>query len=376
MKKHILFLPYPGEGEGFHTDLIQQALDTCRDGGGEVTLADGIWKIGTVRIFSNTTLRLSAGTVIQASGDIRDYRDLHVPTTLRYVHSPWMQKAWNLPPHYIMAPIVAFGEENVAVIGEPGSAIDGADCYDPQGEEKFRGPMGMVMSGCRNVTLRGYTYRRSANWAHQLDSCTNVRMDHVTVLGGHDGVNIHHCTHVTIEDCDFRTGDDCVAGYDAEDVQIRRCSFNTSCSAFRIGCYDLLVEDCRFWGPGEYPHRVSGRHNTLTAFLYYSMIYDDIRRDSGSWLIRRCTVDGVDMLIDYNHGKDICQEGRCLQDVTFEDMKITGLKLPSKLAPMPGSPLRVTFRDVTMGRVEGAPFVTGPDVTLTFENSKIEGLNG
>ena len=376
MKKHTIFLSLPDGWEGLHTDLIQQALDTCRDGGGEVTLADGIWKIGTVRIFSNTTLRLSAGTVLQASADIRDYRDLHVPTTLRYVRSPWVKESWNLPDHYIMAPIVAFGEENVAVIGEPGAVIDGADCYDPQGEEKFRGPMGMVMSGCRNVTLRGYTYRRSANWAHQLDSCTNVRMEAVTVLGGHDGVNIHHCTHVTIEDCDFRTGDDCVAGYDAEDVQIRRCSFNTSCSAFRIGCYGLLVEDCRFWGPGEYPHRVSGRHNTLTAFLYYSMIYDDIRRDSGSWLIRRCTVDGVDMLIDYNHGKDFCQEGRCLRDVTFEDMKITGLKLPSKLAPMPGSPLRVTFRDVTMGRVEGAPFVTGPDVTLTFENSKIEGLNG
>ena len=376
MKKHAIFLSLPDGWEGLHTDLIQQALDTCRDGGGEVTLADGIWKIGTVRIFSNTTLRLSAGTVLQASADIRDYQDLHVPTTLRYVRSPWVKKAWNLPDHYIMAPIVAFGAENVAVIGEPGAVIDGADCYDPQGEEKFRGPMGMVMSGCRNVTLRGYTYRRSANWAHQLDSCTNVRMEEVTVLGGHDGVNIHHCTHVTVEDCDFRTGDDCVAGYDAEDVQIRRCSFNTSCSAFRIGCYGLLVEDCRFWGPGEYPHRVSGRHNSLTAFLYYSMIYDDIRRDSGRWLIRRCTVEGVDMLIDYHHGKDFCQEGRCLTDVIFEDVKITGLKQPSKLAPMPGCPLKVTFRDVTMGRVEGNLFITGPDVTLTFENSKIEGLNG
>ena len=366
------FLARPAEAEGLLTDYIQQALDL----GGEVTLGDGLWPIGSLRLRSNTTLRLSAGTVLQASADINDYVNFLVPTTMRYVYSPWVKEAWNLPDHYIMAPIVAFGEENVAVIGEPGSVIDGADCYDPQGEEKFRGPMGMVMNNCRNVTLRGYTYRRSANWAHQLDSCTNVRMDHVTVLGGHDGVNIHHCTHVTVEDCDFRTGDDCVAGYDAENVRIRRCSFNTACSAFRIGAYDLLVEDCRFWGPGEYPHRVSGRHNTLTAFLYYSMVYDDIRRESGRWLIRNCTVEGVDMLMDYHHGKDFCQEGRSLTDVTFENVKITGLKKTSNLAPLPGAPLHVTFRDVTMEKNGGSLFHTGPDVTLTFENTKIEGLNG
>ena len=366
------FLARPADAQGLLTDYIQQALDL----GGEVTLGDGLWPIGSLRLGSNTTLRLSAGTVLQASADINAYTDFGVPTTLRYVRSPWVKEAWNLPDHYIMAPIVAFGAENVAVIGEPGAVIDGADCYDPQGEEKFRGPMGMVMSCCRNVTLRGYTYRRSANWAHQLDSCTGVRMEGVTVLGGHDGINIHHCTDVTIEDCDFRTGDDCVAGYDAEDVKIRRCSFNTSCSAFRIGAYDLLVEDCRFWGPGEYPHRMSGRHNTLTAFLYYSMVYDDIRRDSGRWLIRNCTVDGVDMLIDYHHGKDFCQEGRSLTDVTFEDVKITGLKKTSNLVPLPGSPLKVIFRDVTMERPEGSLFRTGPDVALTFENTKIEGLNG
>ena len=372
MENRKIFLTLPKDREGLLTDYIQQALDM----GGEVILGDGVWPIGSLRLYSNTTLRLSSGTVLQASGNIDDYVNFNVPTTLGYVYSPWVKEAWNLPDHYIMAPIVAFGAENVAVIGEPGSVIDGADCYDPQGEERFRGPMGMVMSNCRNVTLRGYTYRRSANWAHQLDSCTVVRMDHVTVLGGHDGVNIHHCTDVVIEDCDFRTGDDCVAGYDAENVRIRRCSFNTACSAFRIGAYDLLVEDCRFWGPGEYPHRVSGRHNTLTAFLYYSMTYDRIRRDSGHWVIRDCTVEGVDMLMDYHHGKDFCQEGRSLTDVTFEGVQIRGLKRRSNLVPLPGYPLRATFRDVTMEKVEGGPFLTGSDVTLIFENTKIEGLNG
>ena len=101
------------------------------------------------------------------------------------------------------------------------------EIFASEGEEGFRGPMGMVFCRCRGVTLRGYTYRNAANWCHQLDSCIQVRMDHVTVLGGHDGVNLHHCTQVWIDNCDFRTGDDCIAGYDAENVVVRNCSLNT-----------------------------------------------------------------------------------------------------------------------------------------------------
>ena len=175
------------------------------------------------------------GTHLIASNRWQDYTDFHVPTTLGYLKSPFYKKKWRLPDHYVNSPITAIDAENVAVIGEPGSWIDGSDCLDPQGEEGFRGPMGMVFCRCRGVTLRGYTYRNAANWCHQLDSCIQVRMDHVTVLGGHDGVNLHHCTQVWIDSCDFRTGDDCIAGYDAENVVVRNCSLNTSCNSFRFG---------------------------------------------------------------------------------------------------------------------------------------------
>ena len=208
MNKITIDLELPQEPGGLQTAYIQKALDACRDaGGGQVNLGNGLWPIGSVRMYSNTTLHLSAETKLVASEDIRDYENFHVPSTLGYLKSPFVVEAWNLPEHYIMAPIVAFDAENVAVIGEPGSVIDGSDCFDPAGEEKFRGPMGMVCSKCRGVTLKGYTYQNAANWAHQLDSCSGVRMENVTVLAGHDGINIHHCVGVTIENCDFRTGD-------------------------------------------------------------------------------------------------------------------------------------------------------------------------
>ena len=380
MNTEKIVLSLPEDWEGLHTPYIQNALDSCAEAGGEVVLSDGQWHIGSLRMYSNTTLRLSSGTELIASDRIEDYEDFHVPSTLGYLKSPWMIEAWHLPKHYIMAPIVAFDAENVAVIGEPGAVIDGSDCYDPEGEEKFRGPMGMVFSNCCGVTLKGYTYRNSANWAHQIDSCTGVHMDGVTVLAGHDGINIHHCVGVVIENCDFRTGDDCIAGYNAQNVIVRNCSLNTSCQSFRIGGKNLLVENCRFWGPGEYPHRVSGRHNTLFAFAYYAIRYDDIAVDSENWVIRNCTMENLDSLFDYRYGADFTHDARPLREITFENVTITGLNKPAIFNPVAGNPLTVTLRNVTMGKRENAEmdrmFYTSPDVKMILENSTIAGLNG
>ena len=379
MNTEKIILSLPENWNGLHTPYIQSALDRCKENGGEVVLADGEWHIGSLRLHSNTTLRLSSGTKLIASDRMADYENFHVPSTLGYLSSPWMIEAWHLPEHYIMAPIVAFDAENVAVIGEPGSVIDGSDCYDPEGEEKFRGPMGMVFSKCRGVTLKGYTYQNAANWAHQLDSCTCVHMDGVTVLAGHDGINIHHCVGVVIENCDFRTGDDCVAGYNVQNLIVRNCSLNTSCQNFRIGGKNVLIENCRLWGPGEYPHRVSGRHNTLFAFIYYALRYDRVDVDSENWLVRNCTMENLDCLFDYRYGADFTHDARPLRDVTFENVTMTGFLKPAVFNPVPGNPLTVTMRNVTMSRREGVQtermFHTSPDVKLILENTKIDGLN-
>ena len=374
-----LFLARPADAAGFQTVQIQSALDRCRDAGGVVTLGAGDWHIASLRLYSNTTLHLSSGTHLIASADWRDYTDFGVPTTLGYLKSPFLRREWNLPQHYVNSPITAFDAENVAVEGEPGAWIDGVDCFDPNGEEHFRGPMGTVFCRCRGVTLRGYEYRNAANWCHQIDSCSGVTLSHVTVRGGHDGVNIHHCTNVHIEDCDFQTGDDCVAGYDAEHITVRRCLFNTACNAFRLGGRELLVEDCRFYGPAVYPHRVSGRHNTRFAFAYYAMHYDPCRFDSENWVIRRCRFEGLDNFIYYNYGNDWNHNDRPLRDLTLEDVTVTGLAGAPIVKTLPEAPLRVRMKNVRVSWRNGPPagglLHTGDGVSWELENVRISGIN-
>ena len=92
--------------------------------------------------------------------------------------------------------ISSYGENNLTIIGEgTDSIIDGQNCYDPDGEEGYRGPHGIYFTNCDNVTLRNYTCQHSGNFMHQLDKCNHVRMEQVDCYGGSDGIHLHHTAH-------------------------------------------------------------------------------------------------------------------------------------------------------------------------------------
>ena len=370
-------LSFPENPDRLQTAYIQTAIDAMKETGGELILGPGQWHIGSLRLYSGMTLHLSSGCQLIGSDKIEDYTDFHVDSTLGYLKSAHVCREWNLPSYYVNAMITAVDADDVAVVGDEGAVIDGSDCFDPNGEEHFRGPMGMCFCRCCNVRLEGYTIQNTANWAHQMDSCRGVTIERLTILGGHDGVNLHHCSGIVARYCDLQTGDDCFAGYDVENLLVHDCKLNTSCNSFRIGGRNIRVEHCRFWGPGVYPHRISGRHNTLAAFMYYAMWYDTVRFDSTGWVIRSCTFDGVDRLFIYDHS--LWDHAACpLRDVTMEHVKVTNLFHGSILHPEAGVPLYMNIRDFSLSWREDGPFdrlsVTD-DVHIDVSQFQIQGLN-
>ncbi|WP_455137885.1 glycosyl hydrolase family 28 protein [Thermophilibacter sp.] len=319
-----------------HTDRLvtaelQAVLDAARDAGGaRATFEAGTYRTGSLRLYGSTELYLKSGARIQGSDDIADYTDWDIPTTLAYATNPDIVRIQGLCPHYTRALITAADVDNVAITGEPGAAIDGVDCTDPHGEEGFRGAMGIRVCRCRNVTLSGYTFERSANWSHQIDSCDNVLAEGVTVLGGHDGFNIHHCNNVSIRRCTLKCGDDCVAGFDARNVVVEDTLLNTACNALRLGCANLLVEGCRFVGPGEYPHILEGTHHMHAAIKYYAVKGDVIREDACNWRIRDCSFENPGRLINYDYGSERgYQTERPLVDLHLTGCRVSGVSMSS-----------------------------------------------
>ena len=362
------------------TAAFQAAIERVRDmGGGTVEVPAGRYYIGSIRLYSHTTLHLRSGAELYGSRDPQDYclnmDDLMEQWRTDKCWEPFVkgvQRCYDfMKPggRWGNAMIRAIGAEDVAVIGEPGSVIDGQDCYDELGEERYRGPHGISMHHCSGVTLVGYTIQNTGNWAHCIFDTENIAMERVTVLAGHDGIHCTSCTNIRITDSSFYTGDDCIAGFGNINTFVSGCVCNTACSGLRFGGTNALIRDCKFYGPAKCffrgslsleekksgaqahrPHRV----NMLSVFTYYADFSVAIPEQPGNIVIEDCVVENVDRFLHYNFsGNERWQAHRPLESVTFQRMDATGIGMPLTAYGSDEVPLLLTMRDVNVAFREG-----------------------
>ncbi len=385
--KNYLITDYGVEqnSDKLQTEAVQKVLDLCRKDGGKVIIPRGRFYVGALRMWSNTTLYLESGAELYGSDNCEDYEVFAIPDgmemrsdmeliTQYYNNNPWET--------YRRAIITAYGEKNISIIGETDAVIDGVHCYDPNGEENYRGPHSIFLSCCENVHLEGYTVRNSGNFMHEANNCRYLTMRRVTCLAGSDGIHLHCTEHALIEDCLFKTGDDCIAGINVKDLIVRRCVLNTSCSLFRIGGVNIHVEDCYAYGPGYYPHRMTvvkgkddelpreaGRHNTLFAVCYFaSMNYPFVPSDIH---FKNCLLENLLSFCAYRADGDNLQSGTRWGELSLENVRITGLGQTARPVGSEKEPLTIRMKNVSVSFAEGATdkalFTVGDDAHVVVK---------
>jgi hypothetical protein len=280
------------------TRTIQRAIDSCAtEGGGAVIFSGDTILTGGIELKSNVTLQLGKGAVLKGSDSYSDYRN--------------------------DAFIYGSGLTHIAIQGE--GVIDGVNCYNPKGEEGFRGPHCIRLINCKHITLKDFTIVNSANWAINCRYSSEATVENVSIRGGHDGLHTRFCDHFTVSGCDFRTGDDSFAGNDNHDFSISDCRINTSCNGFRMGCYNLTVKRCHFWGPGEYMHINQKRNNMLSAFVHFSPEDENPQLISGNWIIEDITVENVDRFYTCNFRNGLWQTGQPVTSISFHHIEASGI---------------------------------------------------
>ncbi len=352
------------------TEKIQAVLDKCKNGGGTVVIPKGRFYVAALYMYSDTTLYLEKGAELYGSDECDDYEIFKIPEGLpirsdmelipqQYNYQPWES--------YRRAIISAYGEKNISIIGESGSVIDGRNCYDPNGEEKYRGPHAVFLTCCENVLLEGYTARHSGNFLHEANNCRNLIMRRVTCLGGSDGIHLHCTEDALIEDCLFKTGDDCIAGINIKNLLVRRCILNTSCNLFRIGGQNIRVEDTYAYGPGYYPHRMTvvkgkgielprteGRHNTLHLVTYFAS--ETFPSTTDDITFKNCVIENAHAVLHYfADDVSMLHSGAHLTKFTLENVRFTDLKGASKPQASEKEPLTVILKNVTAEFIDEAP---------------------
>ena len=400
--------------EQLQTDKIQEAVDKCfLEGGGIVEIPEGVFMTGGFRLRSNVTLYLKKGACLKGSTNPEDYMSYHddkiEPLEGFVFNDKWSQSIsgriheWNSAflrnagSRWNNGLIKAINAENIAIIGEEGSMLDGSDCFDELGEEHYRGPHCINMFNCKNVTFSGYTVKDSANWAHAIFRSENIVMDNVTVLAGHDGAHFTVCTNITVTNCKFYTGDDCVAGFANVNVTVSDCELNSACSAMRFGGTNVLVEKCHIYGPCKYLFRGSltdeekrtgvkpalegHRNNMLSVFTYYSDFSVPIAHQPGNIIIKDCKVDFADRFLHYNFsGNEPWQASRPLESIRFENITATDISMPLTAYGDKDVPITLDIKNVDISIRKGFENIDFMHIAnhkkISLENVRIDNYSG
>ena len=382
--------------DSLQTDAIQAAIDACfLAGGGRVVVPCGVFLTGGLRIRSHVELYLQSGAILKGSRDWREYfgftEDTLEPVDMTEKPETIGASAWPTS-RWCNGLIRAFDAEDFAIIGERGSYLDGVNCYDPEGEENYRGPHGMSFWRCQNIRLEGYTFMNSANWCHAIFQTQNITVRNVTVLGGHDGVDLRTCDNVLIEDCTFHVGDDAVAGFDNHDVIVRNCILNTGCISIRLGGNNVLIEHC-VSNDSPFGHRKklsdegkkngwmadeTCRHATQTPFSYYCDYRAILRRPAEKMLIRDCNFAQAFELIrvEFDGLHRWCCN-RSLREITYENCTVSRLSETGMIWGDVNEKITCHFKNVKIscekGRENVPLFVAGNFDKIIFEDCVIEG---
>ncbi|WP_316668163.1 glycosyl hydrolase family 28 protein [uncultured Propionibacterium sp.] len=222
------------------TEQIQQAIDALSaSGGGVLTLAAGTHAVSGVELRSDVHLVLAAGALLQA-----------VPA----VDLP--ERTVSVAEESRSAIVYARGADNISISGTgvidgaAGFYLHGLDGHGYMTHERHR-PRVIVLEGCSNVELRGFTIRNAPMWTLHLVASTDCRLRDLTLrnaldVPNTDGIDIDTCSRAQVIGCDIAGEDDsiclkttaqaCPALTRAcEDIEIRGCRLRSRSSAVKIG---------------------------------------------------------------------------------------------------------------------------------------------
>ncbi|MBR2081056.1 MAG: right-handed parallel beta-helix repeat-containing protein [Oscillospiraceae bacterium] len=380
------------------TEKIQKAIDDCiLAGGGRVRIPCGVYLTGGIRIRSNVELYLESGAILKGSRNCMDYfaweNDKLEPVTMEtWSNEPGKGKSTVATSRWCNGLIRAFDAVNIAVIGEKGSYIDGQSCFDPEGENDYRGPHGMSIWRCKGIRLEGYTFLNSANWCHAIFKSQDITVKNISVFGGHDGIDLRTCDNILIENCNFNTGDDALAGFDNNDVIVRDCTLNSACQAIRFGGNNVLIENCKS-DAREFGFRLAltdeeremgaptnefCRFESIVLFSYYCDNRAVLRKPAENIVIRNmhCAQSREIARLEFDGLHRWCCN-RSLRHIVFENVTWEDVLRAGEIWGDENEKVTWIFKNCRITCREGSEqeplFVAGGFEKIVFEDCVIEG---
>ncbi|MGM9802828.1 MAG: glycosyl hydrolase family 28-related protein [Muribaculaceae bacterium] len=308
-----------GDGVKIDTKAINKAISKAPKGA-TVIVPPGKYLTGTIVLKSDITFEIAEGAELIGVDDIDAYES-YVPTRdmSRYDTGEGTRNS-NMASdsRWTKALILGVGLNNVRITGS--GTINGKHVSDSLGEEGMRGPHGLILAECSNVSVENVNITCASNYAvlgYELVDCTFSGM---TITEGWDGIHIRGCENVAISNCDISTGDDAIAGGYWKNMKIDGCRLNSSCNGIRMiePSTDVEIGNCSIKGPGRFPHRTSGaakRTGTIYGIVLEPGAWGDAPGHTENVYIHDVAIDNLLSPIVYSMGEDNTCSGLTIENV-------------------------------------------------------------
>ena len=187
---------------------------------------------GTYSISSNTCVKLTQGTVLKATENL----DKYLADDSIFLDNCGNELGRSM--------FFANGCENIEILGEEGSVIDGEGWRWVSAPAKTKRPSLIRLVDCRNVKILNLTLKDSPCWCIHLHNCENVLIENVKIKSwcnvNNDGIDIDCCRNVRVKNCEIDTGDDAIVlkatkNILSENIHISDCVITSRWAGFKIG---------------------------------------------------------------------------------------------------------------------------------------------
>lgn len=348
-----------GDGATLDTVAIQAAIDRCAgEGGGEVRVTEGRYRVGSLRLRDGVTLRLERGSVLVGSADLKDYA--------------------------LGALISAEGAKGVTIEGDGEIDASGESFWErarPYAGPPWRGtaqfeyramkrPRCLHFRGCEGLVLRGITIRNSPSWTVHLERCAGARVEGITIRNplhgpNTDGIDINACRDVTVQGCDIVTGDDGVVlkstqpgrDHPSRGITVEGCRIWSACNALKLGTEthadfeDVTFRDCDLYCGSTNP-----LERALSGVAIESVDGSNLRRIRAEDIRMSNLRAPIFVRLGHrggNSAKTRQAEPRVpgtIRDVAIRNVRAEGMRFESSITGIPGHPVEgITLEDIRIG---------------------------
>ena len=194
-------------GNGIHldTDAINNAIDAAsKAGGGTVYFPAGKYLSFSIRLQSNITLHLGAGSVIIAANMDEHKGKYDAPEPNVWGDSLQYQDFGH--SHFHNSLIWGESLDNVSIIG-PG-LIYGKGLQKWGKTTPGLGNKSIALKKCRNVILRDFSVLQGGHFAILATGVDNMTINNLKIDTNRDAIDIDCCRHVRVSDCSLNSPND------------------------------------------------------------------------------------------------------------------------------------------------------------------------